>query len=192
MARQSRYFDFIRKQTDSLNKQQYMIAENLAKQQMQPNARGGYNWSQLSKKTEEVAKELFQQQPADSAAPAAPAPQRSAPSPAPSPEVKINKESERLRAEAEEKLAQAETELAAMKDEELQAQKAKELQQRLAITSAANVARGQMQANLQIAPASQAPRTAGTQAFKIRKQRAPMKSAYGSRVNVGQSSTLNV
>ena len=192
MPRQSRYFDFIRKQTDSLNKEQYMIAENLAKQQMQPNARGGYNWSQLSKKTDEVAKALFQQQPA---APT-PAPQRSAPAPAPapapSPEVKINEESERLRAEAEEKLAQAEKELAAMKDEELQAQKAKELQQRLAITSAANIARGQMQANLQIAPASQAPRTAGTQQFKVRKQRAPMKSAYGSRVNVGQSSTLNV
>ena len=191
MPRQSRYFDFIRKQTDSLNKEQYMIAENLAKQQMQPNARGGYNWSQLAKRTDEVAKELFNQSP-----PPKPhndvKPGISRPNIPPSPEVKINEESERLRAEAEEKLAQAEKELAAMKDEELQAQKAKELQQRLAITSAANIARGQMQANLQIAPASQAPRTAGTQAFKIRKQRAPIKSAYGSRVNVGQSSTLNV
>ena len=128
--------------------------------------------------------------PAPSSAPA-PAP---APSPAQSQAVaQLTKESEAYRAEAEKAIAAGKARVAELENEELQRQRATELQNRLAIQSAASKARGQMGAQLKIAPASQTAQTAGTQAFKRRRDQmrlAPIQSTAG--VNVPASSVLNV
>ena len=189
-----RYQQYVAKQTDTLNRSQYTIAENLAKQQIRATTpQGGYNWYQLAKKTEEVAKELFKQ------------PQQAAPAPAPAPDpedpaetqnlqiAKLTEQSEAYRKQAEQSIAEGQSRIAELENEELQRQKTTELQNRLAIQAAFSQARGATQANLKIGAASDTSRTAGTSAFKRRRDQmrlSPIQSTAG--VNVPASSVLNV
>ena len=59
-------------------------------------------------------------------------------------------------------------------------------------TSAANQSRSGQTANLQIQPASSTPKTAGTDAFRIRKRRRSDQKQLASSLNIGQSNTLNI
>ena len=133
------------------------------------------------------------------AAPApAPAPAPSRPAPAPTPDYsaqikELNEQAAAYRKQAEEIIAQGEAKVKELEDADLQRQKAAELQNRLAIQSAASKARGQMGAQLKIAPASQTAQTAGTAAFKRRGDRmrlAPIQTTAG--INVPSGSVLNV
>ena len=130
---------------------------------------------------------------------AAPAPQQSAPAPAPAPsgpsarELQITKEAETYRKATEEKLALADQTIAKLSDAQEQQRLAAELQNRLAIQAQTSQARGAAQASLKIAPASQTAQTAGTQAFKRRRDQmrlAPIQSTAG--INAPASSVLNV
>ena len=107
--------------------------------------------------------------------------------------AQLTAQSEAYRKEAESALEAGKLRIAQLEDEELQRQKATELQNRLAIQSAASKARGQAQASLKIAPASQTAQTAGTAAFKRRGDRmrlAPIQTTAG--INVPSGSVLNV
>ena len=107
--------------------------------------------------------------------------------------AQLTAQSEAYRKEAESALEAGKLRIAQLEDEELQRQKAAELQNRLAIQSAASKARGQAQASLKIAPASQTAQTAGTAAFKRRGDRmrlAPIQTTAG--INVPSGSVLNV
>jgi hypothetical protein len=131
---------------------------------------------------------------------AAPAPQQSAPaSPATAPsgpsarELQITKEAEAYRKATEEKLALADQTIAKLSDAQEQQRLAAELQNRLAIQAQTSQARGAAQASLKIAPASQTAQTAGTQAFKRRRDQmrlAPIQTTAG--INAPASSVLNV
>ena len=130
---------------------------------------------------------------------AAPAPQQSAPAPAPAPsgpsarELQITKEAETYRKATEEKLALADQTIAKLSDAQEQQRLAAELQNRLAIQAQTSQARGAAQASLKIAPASQTAQTAGTQAFKRRRDQmrlAPIQTTAG--INAPASSVLNV
>ena len=126
--------------------------------------------------------------------PPAPAPAPAGPSPQQQMQIaSLTKESEAYRAQAEKTIAEGQARVAELENEELQRQKATELQNRLAIQSAASKARGQAQASLKIAPAGQTPQTAGTQAFKRRRDRmsiAPIQSTAG--INVPSGNILNI
>jgi len=127
----------------------------------------------------------------------APAP---APSPAPAPApaqsqavAQLTKESEAYRAAAEKTIAEGKARVAELENVELQRQKAAELQNRLAIQAQTSQARGAAQASLKIAPASQTAQTAGTQAFKRRRDQmrlVPIQSTAG--INAPASNVLNV
>ena len=104
----------------------------------------------------------------------------------------MTQQAEAYRKQAEATIEASRMQIQKFEEREEQQRQATELQKRLAIQAGASQARGGASADVQIAPASQAPQTAGTQQFKVRKQRLPIKSAYKSKVNVGQSSTLNV
>ena len=71
-------------------------------------------------------------------------------------------------------------------------QRALEEQRLAAATARANQARAGRQANLQIQPAGQTPRTAGTQRFKMRGIMPTPKKALASGLNIGQSNSLNL
>ena len=79
--------------------------------------------------------------------------------------------------------------LMAEADAKRQAQEEAELALR---TSQANKMRAGQQANLQIQPAGQIPRTAGTQRFKMRGQFPTTRQALTSGLNIGQSKSLNL
>ena len=117
-------------------------------------------------------------------------------SPSPSQQMAIAQltaESERYRTQAEDTIAKGQARIAELENEELQRQRATELQNRLAIQAQASQARGAQRAALQIAPASQTSRTAGTQAFRRRRDQfrlAPIQTTAG--VNVPTGSVLNV
>ena len=128
----------------------------------------------------------------------APAPQRSAPAPAPAPsgpsarELQITKEAEAYREATEKQLAEADKTIALLKDEGEQRRLAAELQNRLQIQAQASARRGQQQASMKIGSAA-TPRTAGTQAFRRRRDQfrlAPIQTTAG--VNVPTGSVLNV
>jgi len=70
--------------------------------------------------------------------------------------------------------------------------KAQEAARISAATSAANQSRSGQTANLQIQPASSTPKTAGTDAFRIRKRRGSDQKQLASSLNIGQSNTLNI
>ena len=108
-------------------------------------------------------------------------------------ELQITKEAEAYRKATEEKLALADQTIAKLSDEQEQRRLAAELQNRLQIQAQASARRGQQQAQLQITGGTQAAQTAGTQAFKRRRDQmrlAPIQSTAG--VNVPASSVLNV
>jgi hypothetical protein len=105
--------------------------------------------------------------------------------------VQPTEQSEAYRKQSEEQLAAANATIANLSNEELQRQRAAELQNRLAIQAAASQARGMEAARLKIATA--APQTAGTQAFKRRRDQvtmAPIQSTAG--INVPTGSVLNI
>ena len=122
------------------------------------------------------------------------APADAAPSPAAQLQIaELTEQSQRYRTESEQQLAAANTKIAELSNEELQRQKATELQNRLAIQAASSQARGQAQANLRIAPGSQTSQTAGTSAFKRRRDQyrlSPIQSTAG--INVPSGSVLNI
>ena len=137
-----------------------------------------------------IAKELFPGTSAAPAAAAAPAASTPAQNTAAETIAKLTAQSEAYRKESESLIEAGRLRIAQLEDEELQRQKATELQNRLAIQSAANVARGQAQAGVKLAPGSQTPMTAGTQAFKRRAVMTPIKSTAG--INVSASNVLNI
>ena len=105
----------------------------------------------------------------------------------------LTKESEAYRQQAEQTIAEGQARVAELENEELQRQRATELQNRLAIQARSGQARGAQRAALQIAPSSQTARTAGTQAFRRRRDQfrlAPIQTTAG--VNVPTGSVLNV
>lgn len=134
---------------------------------------------------------IWEKQAAPAPAPAPPAP---APAPAQSQAVaQLTKESEAYRQQAEKTIAEGKARVAELENVELQRQKAAELQNRLAIQAQTSQARGAAQASLKIAPASQTAQTAGTQAFKRRRDQmrlAPIQTTAG--INAPASSVLNV
>ena len=81
---------------------------------------------------------------------------------------------------------------ASLKAEADAKRKAQEEAQLALRTSQANQARAGRQANLQIQPAGQTPRTAGTQRFKMRGIMPTPKKALASGLNIGQSNSLNL
>ena len=149
--------------------------------------------AQVDLKTWDLVKG-FEQAMRDAAPAPAPAPAPSGPSPQQQQAVaQLTKESEAYRAEAEKTIAAGKARVAELENVELQRQKAAELQNRLAIQAQTSQARGAAQASLKIAPASQTAQTAGTQAFKRRRDQmrlAPIQSTAG--INAPANSVLNV
>jgi hypothetical protein len=107
--------------------------------------------------------------------------------------AELTSQSQAYRKEAEAAIEAGKLQISQLQDQELQQQKAAELQNRLAIQAQTSQARGAAQASLKIAPASQTAQTAGTQAFKRRRDQmrlAPIQSTAG--INAPASSVLNV
>ena len=107
--------------------------------------------------------------------------------------AELTSQSQAYRKEAEAAIEAGRLQISQLQDQELQRQKAAELQNRLAIQAQTSQARGAAQASLKIAPASQTAQTAGTQAFKRRRDQmrlAPIQSTAG--INAPASSVLNV
>jgi len=90
-------------------------------------------------------------------------------------------------------VAKMQEEYAASLKAEADAKRKAQEEARIALTTAqANQARAGRQANLQIQPAGQTPRTAGTQRFKLRGIIPTPKRALASGLNIGQSNSLNL
>ena len=90
-------------------------------------------------------------------------------------------------------VAKMQEEYAASLKAEADAKRKAQEEARIALTTAqANQARAGRQANLQIQPAGQTPRTAGTQRFKMRGIMPTAKKALASGLNIGQSNSLNL
>ena len=90
-------------------------------------------------------------------------------------------------------VAKMQKEYAASLKAEADAKRKAQKEQQLALATAqANQARAGRQANLQIQPAGQTPRTAGTQRFKMRGIMPTAKKALASGLNIGQSNSLNL
>jgi hypothetical protein len=107
--------------------------------------------------------------------------------------AELTSQSQAYRKEAEAAIEAGRLQISQLQDQELQQQKAAELQNRLAIQAQTSQARGAAQASLKIAPASQTAQTAGTQAFKRRRDQmrlAPIQTTAG--INAPASSVLNV
>jgi hypothetical protein len=107
--------------------------------------------------------------------------------------AELTSQSQAYRKEAEAAIEAGRLQISQLQDQELQRQKAAELQNRLAIQAQTSQARGAAQASLKIAPASQTAQTAGTQAFKRRRDQmrlAPIQTTAG--INAPASSVLNV
>ena len=107
--------------------------------------------------------------------------------------AKLTAQSEAYRKQSEEQLSAAQLKISQLEDEDLQRQKAAELQNRLSIQAAASQARGQAGAQLKIQGASPTTQTAGTSAFKRRRDQmrlAPIQTTAG--INAPASSVLNV
>ena len=141
-----------------------------------------------------IAQQMFGQKETKEEAAPEPAPAETTPDPAQELKIaELTEQSQAYRAQSEEQLAAANAKIAELSDTQLQAQKAKELQQRFAITAAANQARGAQTANLQIAPASATPMTGGTQSFK-RRPRQFMRpiGQTTSKLTVPTSNVLNI
>ena len=176
---------------DTYTPEQMKIAETIAYQQLPYHLKGRNSQMRVQVNLAKTAEALFgnRQQPA-------PAPAAAAPPPTPTQNLQIAKlteQSEAYRKQAEQSIAEGQSRIAELENEELQRQKATELQNRLAIQSASSQARGAAQANLKIGAASDTSRTAGTSAFKRRRDQmrlAPIQSTAG--VNVPANSVLNV
>ena len=122
--------------------------------------------------------------------PPPPAPAAPPPPPAPSP---LQIQYDTYRQQADQALAEAQAKAARLESEEYQRKQAAELQNRLAIQSQASKERGAAAATLKIAPDSQTSQTAGTSAFKRRRDQttlAPIQTTAG--INAPARSVLNV
>ena len=173
---------------DKYTPQQMQIAKTIAYQQLPSHLKGRGSQMRVQQNLASTAEALFGGQQRQQAAPApAPAPSAPAPSPAAPAQseavAKLTAESQAYRKEAEEKLSAADLRIKELEDEELKAQRAKELQQRLSIISASNLARSSMAPKLQIAPATNMPMIGGTAQFKRRSQ---------SMFKAPASNTLNI
>jgi hypothetical protein len=180
---------------DKYTPQQMQIAQTIAYQQLPNHLKGRHSQMRVQQNLAATAEALFGGQQKQQSAPApAPAPAPSAPSPSQQLQIaSLTKESEAYRAEAEKTIAEGQARVAELENEELQRQRATELQNRLAIQAQQSQARGMSTASLQISPASQTSRTAGTQAFKRRTDPvtlSPIRSTTG--INVPTSSVLNI
>lgn len=135
---------------------------------------------------------------------AAPAPAPAAPAPL-MPQISAASQQYRAETAARETAIQNKinqfnaTEAAATKAREIAEQTrkrefAKQEQARVrgAATAAANESRSNRAPSLQIQPASSTPKTAGTDAFRIRKRRGSDQKQLTSSLNIGQSNTLNI
>ena len=90
-------------------------------------------------------------------------------------------------------VAKMQEEYAASLKAEADAKRKAQEEARIALTTAqANQARAGRQANLQIQPAGQISRSAGTQRFKMRGQLPETRRALASGLNIGQSNSLNL
>jgi len=150
--------------------------------------------SRVGGETLKIAKALFGEKEEKKAEPAPEEP--AAPTTDPAQELKIAELTEQAKAyrtQAEQQLSAADLRIKELENQELQAQKARDLQQRFAITAAANQTRGAQTANLQIAPASATPMTAGTQSFKRRPRQfmRPIGQTAG-KLTVPTSNVLNI
>ena len=128
---------------------------------------------------------------------AAAAPAPAAPASSSLQEPQLTAEAKKYREESEAKLAEAQTLLDNFKIEQNKAAEAKKLQEQMAIraqgTLASNLAMSQRQPSLQLSPASQTPKTAGTQPFKRRRlQVMTPGSQVTSGLNIGSANLLNV
>ena len=133
---------------------------------------------------------ILQKQPAPAPPPPPPAPAAPPPPPAPS---QLQIQYDTYRQQAEKSLAEAQAKAARLESEEYQQKQAAELQNRLAIQSQASKERGAAAATLKIAPDSQTSQTAGTSAFKRRRDQttlAPIQTTAG--INAPARSVLNV
>jgi len=180
----------------NITPKQQAIARSIAASEVKARFPAGGNaaisgW--VNRRTAEIAKELFGNQQEQKSAPA-PAPAPPPPDPTQNLQIaKLTEQSEAYRKQAEQSIAEGQSRIAELENEELQRQKATELQNRLAIQAASSQARGATQANLKIGAASDTSRTAGTSAFKRRRDQmrlAPIQSTAG--INAPASSVLNV
>ena len=178
---------------DTYTPQQMKIAETIAYQQLPTHQKGRHSQMRVQQNLASTAKALFGNQQQAAPAPA-PAPAPSGPSPQQQlADAQLTKESEAYRKEATAAIEAGKLRIQQLEDEDLQRQKAAELQNRLAIQAQTSQARGAAQASLKIAPASQTTQTAGTQAFKRRRDQmrlAPIQTTAG--INAPASSVLNV
>ena len=178
---------------DTYTPQQMKIAETIAYQQLPHHLKGRHSKMHVQQNLASTAKALFGNQQQAAPAPA-PAPAPSGPSPQQQlADAQLTKESEAYRKEATAAIEAGKLRIQQLEDEDLQRQKAAELQNRLAIQAQTSQARGAAQASLKIAPASQTTQTAGTQAFKRRRDQmrlAPIQTTAG--INAPASSVLNV
>lgn len=150
--------------------------------------------SRVGAETLKIAQEMFGDKEEKKAEPAPEEP--AAPTTDPAQELRIaelTEQSKAYRTQAEQQLSAADLRIKELENQELQAQKARDLQQRFSITAAANQARGAQTANLQIAPASATPMTAGTQSFKRRPRQLmrPIGQTAG-KLTVPTSNVLNI
>jgi hypothetical protein len=107
--------------------------------------------------------------------------------------VQRTAQSEAYRKEATAAIEAGKLRIQQLEDEDLQRKKATELQNRLAIQAASSQARGATQANLKIGAASDTSRTAGTSAFKRRRDQMRLASIQSTAgINAPASSVLNV
>ena len=177
---------------DTYTPQQMKIAETIAYQQLPHHLKGRHSKMHVQQNLASTAKALFGNQQQAAPAPA-PAPAPSGPSPQQQlADAQLTKESEAYRKEATAAIEAGKLRIQQLEDEDLQRQKAAELQQRLAIQSAANVARGQAAGNLRIQPASQTAQMGGTQGFVRRANQFGMTRRSGSAGPVNPYEQVNV
>ena len=178
----------------NLSSAQKALAVSMASTYRPPAGGNPYVSQQAARYGYQQALKILPSDPQQQASAPAPAPAPPPPAPTPDPRIaELTKESEAYRAEAEKAISEGKARVAELENEELQRQRAAELQNRLAIQAQTSQARGGAQANLKIAPASQTAKTAGTSAFKRRRDQmrlAPIQSTAG--INAPASSVLNV
>ena len=126
------------------------------------------------------------------APPPPPPPAPAAPPPPPAPS-QLQIQYDTYRQQADKALAEAQAKAARLESEEYQRQQAAELQNRLSIQSQASKERGSAAPTLRIGSDSQTSQTAGTSAFKRRRDQttlAPIQTTAG--INAPARSVLNV
>jgi len=180
------------KARDTYTPEQMKIAETIAYQQLPDYLKGRNSQMRVEQNLAKTAEALFGKPQEAAPAPPPPPPAPAAPPPPPAPS-QLQIQYDTYRQQADKALAEAQAKAARLESEEYQRQQAAELQNRLAIQSQASKERGAAAATLKIAPDSQTSQTAGTSAFKRRRDQttlAPIQSTAG--INAPARSVLNV